>query len=60
MIITKLDVDTLQETSINVADDIKPVDELAMYKYLNNGRYNNYIYINWEKHLFSKDLGKVI
>lgn len=60
MIITKLNLDTLQETSINIVNDIKPVDELAMYKYLKSGKYSNYLYINWDKHLFSKDLGEVI
>lgn len=60
MIITKLDLDNLRETSINIVSGIKPIDELLMYKYLKNGKYSNYIYINWEKHLFSKDLSEVI
>jgi len=60
MVITKLCLETLKETSILLQEDIKPIDELEMYKYLKSGKYSNYLYINWDKHLFSKDLGEII
>jgi len=61
MIITKLNIDDeIGQININIEDDLKPVDVLAMIKYLEQSKSDNCLYINWDKHLFGKKLEQVI
>jgi len=56
MIITKLNLDDLSELSIDIKEDSKPVDVIEMLKYLAEADCGNYIYINWDKHIYSKTI----
>lgn len=60
MIITKLNIEELNECSISIEKDAKQYDVLSMLKYLDSFKCHNHLYINWDKHLFSKNLFEVL
>ena len=61
MIITKLNIgDEIGQVSVDIKNDSKPVDVLEMIKYLEHSEADKTLYINWDKHLFGKELKEVI
>lgn len=60
MIITKLNLDDLSECSINIESSSKGIDVIKMLQYINRAKCINCIYINWDKHLYNKDLLEVL
>lgn len=63
MIITKLnldDVNNVSECSIKIENESKIVDVIEMLKYLDRCQCKNHIYINWDKHLFGKNILEIV
>lgn len=60
MIITKINLDDLSECSVQINNTSKPIDVFTMLKYLSRATADRVMYINWDKHLFNKDLIEVL
>lgn len=60
MIITKINLDNLSEISVDIKDNSSNLDMIAMLRYLDRAKCENHIYINWNKHIYDKNILDVI
>jgi len=58
MIITNLNLDTLEEKSVNLGD--VEFDNNTMVEHLVFNNWANPLYINWDKHSYSKNIKEIL
>jgi len=58
MIITNLNLDTLEERSVNLGD--VEFDNKTMLEHLVFNNWVNPLYINWDKHNYSKNIKEIL